>query len=316
MLDVEKAFDSVWHAGLRYKLAHGDLPCKIVRLLSSFLDDRKIKVKVNGDTSEYVSLKAGTPQGSVISPLLFLIYVNDVPVKQKHNTDMSQFADDMCMWTSYSHAKIVEKRLNGVLRDLEQWCSMWRIKLNAGKTQLILFTRRKKQIELNITLFGERIESCQEASLLGITVDRKLLFKTHVANMTGKARKRLGLLASLRGTTWGADSKSLLRLYKSYVRPILEYGAVLIAASKKTRLLELQIVQNRALRIALRMPMHTSINRLHELANMPSIKQRLKILGQKTITRLKTSYLFEQLSEKREILRKGHKTTTLDSYQY
>ena len=119
---------------------------------------------------------------------------------------------------------------------------MWRIKLNASKTQLIIFSRRKKQIELNVTLFGERIKLCKEAILLGVTVDKRLSFKTHVANMTGKARKRLGLLALLRGTNWGADSKSLLRLYVSYVRPILEYGAVLIATSNKSRLLQLQIV--------------------------------------------------------------------------
>ena len=94
-IDVEKAFDSVWHDGLRYKLMNGSLPRKMVRLISSFLSDRTIKVNCCNNCSEEVTLNAGTPQGSVLSPLLFIIYVNDIPDMSSLNVRLSQFADDM-----------------------------------------------------------------------------------------------------------------------------------------------------------------------------------------------------------------------------
>ena len=101
LLDVEKAFDSVWHAGLKYKIiTKYGLPNKMLRILSSFVDDRTIKVKIGDSISKVVKLNAGTPQGSVLSPILFLMYVNDLPIDSVNKTAASQFADDMGLWAS------------------------------------------------------------------------------------------------------------------------------------------------------------------------------------------------------------------------
>ena len=107
-IDVEKAYDSVWHTGLRYKLVNSELPNKIIRLMSSFISDRTITVKINDEMSDKVKLNAGTPQGSVLSPLLFLIYVNDIPVDPMDNqVKISQFADDLGMWAFGPNATYV-----------------------------------------------------------------------------------------------------------------------------------------------------------------------------------------------------------------
>src|ERR1051325_5424750 len=118
-LDVEKAFDSVWHDGIRYKLSALRLPIKLVRVLSSFLTERTIKVKMGDQISQSVSLGAGTHQGSVLSPLLYLIYANDLPIHPANKCDAGQFADDLSMWTAAKSKKQTYLRLQRALDVIE-----------------------------------------------------------------------------------------------------------------------------------------------------------------------------------------------------
>jgi hypothetical protein len=314
LLDVEKAFDSVWHDGLKYKLAHCNLPTKIVRILSSFLDDRTIKVRVQQQCSNTVKLNAGTPQGSVLSPLLYLIYVNDLPIHPANKVEASQFADDLGLWTTHKNELAVQKRLQASLSDLELWCSLWRIKINAGKTQLIVFSRRRKVPNIRVTLFNQVVQKFNQVILLGMTLDERLTLKPHFDKVRLTANKRISLLFRLRGTNWGASSTCLIKLYKAYIRPVLEYGAIIMAAANKTRLAELQRIQKRALRICLKMPEFIPIWILHETANIEPIAQRLDHLGQNTIKRIENSYLFDELKVHRAMYRVNNKCSTLDKY--
>ena len=136
-LDVEKAFDNVWHNGLRYKIFMLDLPTKMTRWLSDFLVGRVIQVNVNGFLSDHISPAAGVPQGSVLSPLLFLIYVNDLPKPHHRQNSKFQFADDTALWAASRNVHITAKLLQKDLRKLAKWCAKWRIKLNPEKTKVI-----------------------------------------------------------------------------------------------------------------------------------------------------------------------------------
>ena len=140
-LDVEKAFDNVWHNGLRYKIFMLDLPTKMTHWLSDFPVGRVIQVNVNGFLSDKISPITGVPQGSVLSPLLFLIYVNYLPKPHHRQNSKSQFADDTALWAASINVRFAAKRLQKDLRKLAKWCAKWRIKPNPEKTKAIIFSR-------------------------------------------------------------------------------------------------------------------------------------------------------------------------------
>ena len=128
-----KSFWQCLDNGLRYKIFMLDLPTKMTHWLSDFLVGRVIQVNVNGFLSDKISLIAGVLQGSVLSPLRFLIYVNDLPKLHRWQNSKSQFADDTALWTASKNVQFAAKPLRKDLRKLAKWCAKWRIKLNPEK---------------------------------------------------------------------------------------------------------------------------------------------------------------------------------------
>ena len=304
-LDVEKAFDSVWHDGIRHKLSTPGtkLPAKLIRLFSSYLSDRKIQVKVGQAKSRMITLQAGTPQGSVLSPTLFNIYVNDIPLRQSATCDAGQFADDISAWASAKKKQTAMARLQISLRALEPWLKKWRIKINVKKTQLICFNQRGQKDE-SITFLGEQVKEGKTLKLLGATFDRGLSYREHCTGVAKKAMSRVNLLRRLRGQNWGVSSRKLLTFYKQFVRPVMENGYCLSANAKPNAFNSIQVVQNAALRVSLRAPWRTKINDLHERASIPRMEQRITELRDNAVKRYQGSQLLQLLDTRKILLQK------------
>ena len=179
-LDVEKAFDNVWHNGLRYKIYQLDLPTRLCKWSSDFLVGSVIQAKIEGFLSPKVYPKAGVPQGSNLSPLLFLIYVNDMPNPSHHQTNKLQFADDASQWAASNNIDLAAEYLQ---RDLElaRWCAKWRIELNPEKTKVIIFSKSQTAIraEPALSLYGDLLSYYPLIKFLGITFDNRMTSTKH-----------------------------------------------------------------------------------------------------------------------------------------
>ena len=141
-LDIERAFDTVWHSALIAKMVQLNIPNYLVKLTISYLRNRSFQVKVNKTLSEIKKIPAGVPQGSLLSPTLFTIFINDIP--KTTNTELSLFADDTAIKASSFKINKSFEYIQRHITILETYYQKWKIKINADKSKSIYFTKKKK----------------------------------------------------------------------------------------------------------------------------------------------------------------------------
>ena len=175
-LEMSKAFDKVWHEGLLYKLKSMGISGEFYDLLENYLSGRLQRVILNGQTSSWRPILAGVPQGSILGPLLFLIYINDLPNKLKSNAKL--FADDTSLFTIVKDENKSANVLNNDLSLISEWAFNWKMLFNPDPTkpaQEVFFPRKKKtQNHPTLSLNNIQVERASSQKHLGLILDEKL----------------------------------------------------------------------------------------------------------------------------------------------
>lgn len=274
-LDVEKAFDRVWHEGLIYKMQQMDIPLHLIKLIESFLTGRTFSVRSDDMLSSPRKVLAGVPQGSCLAPTLYLIYTNDIPVNLK--AEVSLFADDTMFCTHDRNPNRAVIQLQKQTELASKWFEKWRLRINTFKSVAVLFGRKKTIKIRKINLNNYPIEWSKTAKYLGVSIDRKLNFCTHVDSMIKRAVSVRGMLYPILNKKSPIPMKTKINILKLYIIPRLTYaGAAWAPFISTSQWRRIEAVQTTTLRLITGYPKYVRNKVLLNSLSCKPIKNSIK----------------------------------------
>ncbi len=246
-IDLRKAFDTVNHNILLKKLEHYGIRGSILKWFESYLSNRKQFVVFNGQSSDLKSISCGVPQGSVLGPLLFLIYINDLP-NISDKLKFFLFADDTNIYYEAENLKDLERVVNKELMWLNHWLSVNRLSLNISKTNFVIFHPYNKPLKelITIKINKKAISEEKYVKYLGVLVDSSLSWKPHIDNIAKKISRAIGIMYKIR---YYVNRKILMNLYYSLIYPHLLYAILLWGSAFKTHINKVTILQKKVVRL-------------------------------------------------------------------
>ena len=324
ILDLSKAFDRVPHARLLRKLHFYGIRGQLLTWLQSFLSERLQQVLVDGCCSSPCNVSSGVPQGSVLGPVLFLLYINDIA--EGICSHIKLFADDCLIYRtiqSSSDQHILQQDLNALVK----WAEKWQMKFNTAKCKIMQMTNHHNKLLFTYKMYGSPLVTTEQHSYLGVQLHHKLSWQPQIQYTCNKASKILGFLQrNLRHCP--VDLRQLA--YKQFVLPILEYCAPIWDPYHQKYIRQIEMVQHRAARFVLGKPWRRcerdSITNMLNQLNWTTLEKRRKYarltLLYKILHKLiciPESYL-PQLSTSRTRCHHEfkflHYQTNVDSYKY
>ena len=220
-VDLEKAFDSVWIDVLYNRLIHFRVSGKTLNIINIFFRNRKVFIQISNFKSQCFVTKTGLPQGSVLSPLLFIIYINDL---LSTCLNSFKFADDTSVLVTGKNFEDLQVRLNSTCREIESWCRKWRMVVNGSKTELMLLNFEMSAVNLPMSN-SDTCALVSSTEIIGLTIDDKRNYHEHLVTVTVKAARNWRIILSKCADQWGLSIPTLILLYKTVFLPQIMYAA-------------------------------------------------------------------------------------------
>ena len=296
-IDLKKAFDTIDHGIILRKLSYYGVDQVALNWFSSYLGNRVQKCQVNGHLSSSSVINCGVPQGSIIGPLLFLLYINDLP-NCLTIAEPNMYADDTNLTVSADNLADLKHKMNLELANINQWLRVNKLSLNITKTEYMVIGSRQRlraitdgqSIELSIE--GKEISRVKEAKSLGMVIDDSLSWNKHAEETCKKISCGIGMLKRLRPFI---NQSTAVDIYKSLIEPHFDYCSGVWYGTSKTMCDRLQKLQNRAARVITKSDIDKSATSLRKLLNWDDVdsrrKKQLAISMYKSIHGLCPSYI-------------------------
>ena len=288
--DVEKAFDKVWHQAFLLKLGRLGFDRVTIGLIQSYLTGRTIQIKINGVTGPKIPLKAGTPQGAILSPTLFNLYVSDIPQPNKQEGRLSQFADDIGTWASGTDGFGARNKLQHYNNRLMKWCKTWRVVLAPAKTQVITISNKGQEDRHGHAMYqvidGHRVHSSPTAEFLGVVFDSRLSMNNHANKILTGLRRRVGLFKRITGSCVRpmANTEISMKILHSMIVSQATYAPVATCLMTQSACNAIDQSLRKGGRMAIHAPSQVRNEYVEEAARLPPIMSTIKKLGQNYIT--------------------------------
>ena len=285
-IDIEKAYDSVWRDGLMVKLKEKGITGRIWYWIRDFLTDRSAAITMSGVKGQSFDTAIGLPQGSVISPLLFSLFIADWYENVK--SEKVKFADDGTIWISGKNWKELIKSLREDFIEVMKWARKWRLKLSITKTEFCIFSLDNQVLEearkIVLDFDGQSVKYNPNPKILGVTLDEKLKFEVHVESVERKALRSLNSLRKVKETEIISTS-CMLQLYRALVLPQLEYAAPVWQIGNCSCL---EKVQRKGLAMCLGVPGTAGVEALEVEAGVKPLELRREELAVRQAAKIMT----------------------------
>ena len=272
-IDLRKAFDTVDHSILLKKLDKVGIKNEIFMWCKNYLSNRKQKTLVNGIHSEYLDVSCGVPQGSVLGPLFFLIYVNDI-VNRIGVDNINLYADDTVIHCEGDDIPLLKENIQNLLNIFSYWCKENKLSINAEKTKFVCFgtkQRVKQYRDLKLSLLDTFIQQVPSYKYLGITLDSGLNFNMQIQQTMKKVSHKLYILSKIRQFL---TVKSAILIYKTMILPYFDYGDIVYMFSSINELNKLERLQERCINICTRTYGRDNINNIRATHRLPTLEKR------------------------------------------
>ena len=244
MIDFSKAFDMVDHNILLDKLNHYGIRGTAYNWMKSYLSNRQQFVSVNGVDSSHKPIEYGVPQGSILGPLLFVIYINDIPEVCKL-AKFILYADDANIVITANNVEDLHRQTQGLIDTLVEWVDCNMLALNIDKTKYMIFCRSKVVLNKPLLLLGTRIKKIEEAKFLGVIIDEKLTWSTHIKSVKSKMSRYIGVLCKIKSLL---PLQARIQIYHCLIQSHLNYCSLVWGFSAKSNIDSLFTIQKKGMR--------------------------------------------------------------------